>query len=310
MRITERENPASVALDTKPTAEILRLINREDQRVAPAVARTVPQIARAVDLAVRAIQRGGRMIYLGAGTSGRLGVLDAAECGPTFDTDRVLAIVAGGQRAMLKPSEETEDDPLEAERDLRRIKLSKKDVLVGISASGQAPYVLGGMRYARRLGAKTIGLTVNPAAATKALANVFIAPVVGPEVLAGSSRMKAGTAQKLVLNMLSTTIMVRLGRVFSYWMVNMRLTNQKLRERGRRILTRATRASPARAARALKTAGGSLPVALLMLHHGIKREEAQRLLARGESLASMLRAFSEKRAPRKGSTLSSPAGAG
>ena len=289
MRITERENPASAALDTKPTAEILRIINREDQRVAPAVAKAVPRIARAVDMAVQAISCGGRMIYLGAGTSGRLGVLDAAECGPTFDSDRVQAVIAGGRAAMLKSSEETEDNPREAERDLRRIQLSKKDVLVGISASGQAPYVLGGMRYARRLRARTIGLTVNPAAAMKALADVFIAPVVGPEVLTGSSRMKAGTAQKLVLNMLSTTVMVRLGRVFSSWMVNMRLTNRKLRERGQRILMRSTGASPARAVQTLKAAGGSLPIALLMLHRRIKRDEAQRLLATGKSLASLLR---------------------
>ena len=289
MRITERENPASAALDTKPTAEILRIINREDQRVAPAVAKVVPRIARAVDMAVQAISCGGRMIYLGAGTSGRLGVLDAAECGPTFDSDRVQAVIAGGRGAMLKSSEETEDNPLEAERDLRRIQLSKKDVLVGISASGQAPYVLGGMRYARRLRARTIGLTVNPAAAMKPLADVFIAPVVGPEVLTGSSRMKAGTAQKLVLNMLSTTVMVRLGRVFSSWMVNMRLTNRKLRERGQRILMRSTGASPACAAQTLQAAGGSLPIALLMLHRRIKRDEAQRLLATGKSLASLLR---------------------
>lgn len=289
MRITERENRASVALDTKPTKEILRLINREDQGVAPAVAKTVPRIARAVDMAVRAIREGGRMVYLGAGTSGRLGVLDAAECGPTFDSDRVVAVIAGGQAAMLKPSEETEDNPRQAERDLRRLRLSQSDFLVGISASGQAPYVLGGLRYARRLGAKTAGLTVNPAAPMKPLADVFIAPVVGPEVLSGSSRMKAGTAQKLVLNMLSTATMVRLGRVFSNWMVTVRLTNRKLRERGRRILTRATGASPARAARALKTAGGSLPVALLMLHHRMAREEAQRLLAKEEDVASLLR---------------------
>jgi N-acetylmuramic acid 6-phosphate etherase len=216
-------------------------------------------------------------------------VLDAAECGPTFDSDRVQAVIAGGRGAMLKSSEETEDNPLEAERDLRRIKLSKKDVLVGLSASGQAPYVLGGMGYARRLGAKTIGLTVNPAAPMKPLADVFIAPVVGPEVLTGSSRMKAGTAQKLVLNMLSTTVMVRLGRVFSSWMVNMRLTNRKLHERGQRILMRSTGASPVRAAQTLKASGGSLPVALLMLHRRIKRDEAQGLLATGKSLASLLR---------------------
>ena len=167
--------------------------------------------------------------------------------------------------------------------------MSAKDVLVGISASGQAPYVLGGMRYARRLGAKTVGLSVNPAAPMKPLADVFIAPVVGPEILTGSSRMKAGTAQKLVLNMLSTTVMVRIGRVFSNLMVNVRLTNKKLRERGRRILETATGASPARAAHALKTAEGNLPVALLMLRLGINRAEAQKLLTKEKNVAAVIR---------------------
>jgi N-acetylmuramic acid 6-phosphate etherase len=198
---------------------------------------------------------------------------------------------------MLKSKEGAEDNPRAAERDLRRVKLSSKDVLVGIAASGETPYTLGGMRYARRVGAKTVGLTVNPASPMKPLAHVFIAPQVGPEVVAGSSRMKAGTAQKLVLNMLSTAAMVRLGRVFSHWMINVQLTNQKLRERGQRILTRATGVSPACAARALKAAEGSLPVALLMLHHGIKRQEAQQILARGKSIASILRASAGERAP-------------
>ncbi len=295
MRITERENPASVALDTKPTAEILRIINLEDQGVAPAVARAIPKIARAVDMAVRAIRHGGRMIYLGAGSSGRLGVLDAAECLLTFGSDRVLAVIAGGHGAMFKSKEGTEDNPLEAERDLRRVKLSGKDVLVGISASGQTPYVLGGMRYARRRGAKTVGLTANPSAPMKPLADVFTATVVGPEVITGSSRMKAGTAQKLVLNMLSTATMARLGRVFSHWMINVQLTNRKLRERGQRVLISATGASPARATRTLKTAEGNLPVALLMLHEGIKREEALQLLASGKDVPAILRASMSER---------------
>jgi N-acetylmuramic acid 6-phosphate etherase len=191
---------------------------------------------------------------------------------------------------MFKAREGAEDKPLEAVRDLRRVKLSQKDVLVGISASGRAPYTLGGLRYARQLGAKTVGLTANPAAPMKRLADVFLAPLVGPEVLTGSSRMKAGTAQKLVLNMLSTATMVRLRRVFSHWMISMQLTNQKLRQRGQQILIRTTGASPARAARALKAAGDKLPVALLMLHLGIKRDEAQKLLGSGKSIASVIRA--------------------
>jgi N-acetylmuramic acid 6-phosphate etherase len=290
MRITERENPASSGLDLKPTAEIVRLINREDHRVAPAVAKVLPQITRAVDMAVQALRQGGRIVYLGAGTSGRLGVLDASECMPTYGTDRVLAVLGGGPGAMFKSKEGAEDKPLEAERDLRRVRLSRKDVVVGISASGHAPYTLGGMRYARRVGAHTVGLTVNPAAPMKSLADVFIAPVVGPEVVTGSSRMKAGTAEKLVLNILSTASMVRWGRIFSHWMVSMKLTNKKLHERGKQILSRITGASSARAARTLMAAGGNLPIALLMLHRGIKRHEAQLLLSRGESVASLLRA--------------------
>jgi N-acetylmuramic acid 6-phosphate etherase len=194
---------------------------------------------------------------------------------------------------MFKSKEGTEDNPREAERDLRRLKLNAKDVLVGIAASGHTPYVLGGMRYARRVGAKTVGLTANPAAPMKPLADVFIAPVVGPEVITGSSRMKAGTAQKLVLNMLSTATMVRLGRVFSHWMIHIQLTNRKLRERGQRILSRITGASPTRAARTLKAAGGNLPVALLMLLKGMKREEALRLLTKAKSIAPILRAQPE-----------------
>jgi N-acetylmuramic acid 6-phosphate etherase len=295
MRITERENPASVDLDTKPTREILRIINGEDQRVAPAVAKTLPLVGRAVDMAVQAISHGGRLIYLGAGTSGRLGVLDASECAPTFGTDRVMAVMAGGRAAMFKSMESLEDIPREAERDLRRINLSNKDVLVGISASGRTAYVLGGMRYARRVGAKTVGLTSNPAAPLKPLADVFIAPVVGPEVIAGSSRMKAGTAQKLVLNMLSTATMARLGRVLSGWMINVQLTNQKMRERGQRILIRATGASATRAAQTLKAARGSLPVAILMLQRKIKRDEALQLLTRGKNVAAVFRASIDKR---------------
>jgi N-acetylmuramic acid 6-phosphate etherase len=288
-RITERANPASASLDTKSTREILRIINREDLKVVPAVARVIPQISRAVDLIVEALGRGGRLVYLGAGTSGRLGVLDAAECIPTFGTHQVIGVMAGSPEAMFRPTEASEDEPRLAGRDLRRIKLSRRDVLVGISASGRTPYVLGGMRYARKLGAKTIGLTCNPDSALKRLTDVTIIPVVGPEVIAGSSRMKAGTAQKLVLNMLSTASMVRLGRVLSNLMVNVQLTNQKLRQRGLDILKRATGASHGRAASALQHSGGQLPVALLMLAKNISKNEAVRLLAGGKNIAATLR---------------------
>lgn len=288
-RITERTNPASDSLDTKSTREILRIMTREDQLVAPAVRKTLPQIARAVDWAVEAIKNGGRMVYLGAGTSGRLGVLDAAECVPTFGTDRVVAILAGAPASLTSSVEGVEDDPQQAVRDLKKIKLTNRDLLVGISASGGAPYVLGGIHYARKLGAKVVGLTCNPEAPLKSLADVTIVPVVGPEVIAGSSRMKAGTAQKLVLNMLSTATMVRWGRVLSNRMINVQLTNQKLWKRAEGMVMEITGVSQAAATKVLKDGGRSLPVALLMILKKITRPEATRQLMQGPSVAAVLR---------------------
>ncbi len=298
-RITELENPRSTAVDTKPTREILRLINREDHKVAPAVGRVLPQIARAVDLATEALAQGGRLIYLGAGTSGRLGILDAAECIPTFGTDRVVGVMAGAPQAMFRPTERTEDLPRQAARDLRRIQLSPRDVVVGISASGRTPYTLGGLGYARRMKAKTIAVTSNPRAPLKRLADVAIVPVVGPEVIAGSTRMKAGTAAKLVVNMLSTATMVRLGRVLSNWMINVQLNSQKLWKRGQAILSKATGTSEKVAHRALEASGRNLPVALLMLWKNISREEAQRLLGKGPNTSSVLRAAWAEKAKAK-----------
>ncbi len=297
VRLTERENPASADLDTKATREILRLINREDRKVAPAVAKVVPQVARAVHLTVESLARGGRLIYLGAGTSGRLGVLDAAECIPTFGTDRVLGVMAGAPQAMFRPTETSEDDPRLAVRDLRRVNVNRRDVLVGISASGRTPYTLGGMRYARRIGAATIALTSNPRAPIRRLADIAIVPVVGPEVIAGSSRMKAGTAAKLVLNMLSTAAMVRLGRVLSGWMVNLQMNNRKLLKRGLRILRKATGTSAVKAARALEQSGRNLPVALVMLWKDVSKKEAVRLLGNGQNNARVLRRAWAKHAP-------------
>ncbi|MGO9269943.1 MAG: N-acetylmuramic acid 6-phosphate etherase [Terriglobia bacterium] len=288
-RVTERTNPASASLDTKSTRAILRTINREDHRVAPAILKTLPQIARAVDLAVAAIRDGGRLVYLGAGTSGRLGVLDAAECLPTFGTTSVVGILAGGPPAMVAAVEGSEDDQRQAVRDLRAIKLTKRDVLVGISASGRTPYTLAGMRYARRLGAKVVALCSNPGSAMEREADVALVPRTGPEVVAGSTRMKAGTAQKLVLNMLSTATMVRLGRVLSNLMVNVQLTNEKLRRRAQAIVVRETGVSAAAAQRALRESGGNLPVTLLMLWKRISRDEAARLLAAGTNIAAVLR---------------------
>lgn len=289
MRITERELPASAGLDAKSTRQILRIINREDRKVAAAVARRLPQIARAVDLIVATLKQGGRLVYLGAGTSGRLGVLDAAECIPTFGTDRVVGVLAGAPAAMFRPTEVSEDNPAQAVRDLRRLKFSQRDVLVGISASGHTPYTLGGMRYARRLGAATIALTCNPRSPLCGVANVAIVPVVGPEVIAGSTRMKAGTAQKLVLNMLSTASMVRWGRVFSNWMINVQARNQKLRRRAAAILAKATGVSNLRATRTLEESERELPTAFLMLLTKASRAEASRLLANAPNPAALLR---------------------
>jgi len=294
-RLTERSNPASASLDTKLTREILRIINREDHRVAPAIRKTLPQIACTVDLAVKAVRNGGRLVYLGAGTSGRLAVVDAVESVPTFGTNCVVAVAAGAPASLTRAVEGVEDDPRQAVRDLKKIKFTRHDLLVGISASGRAPYVLGGMRYARRCGAQVVALTSNPDAPMKALADVAIVPVVGPEVIAGSSRMKAGTAQKLVLNMLSTATMVRLGHVLSNWMVYVQPTNRKLWKRAQDILARLAGVSEAEAVRALKDSRHNVPVALLMVLKKIPRTEAARQLQQGPSVAQVLRATLEKR---------------
>ncbi|MGH9356288.1 MAG: N-acetylmuramic acid 6-phosphate etherase [Terriglobia bacterium] len=287
--VTEQQNPASASLDTKSPLEILRLINREDRRVAPAVEKVIPQIAQAVELIVPALSHGGRMIYLGAGTSGRLGALDAAECLPTFGTEQVIGVLAGGPEAMFKPAEGAEDDARLAVRDLRRIKLNRRDVLVGISASGRTRYTTAGLRYARRLGAHTVGLTCDPDAPMNRLADIVIAPLVGPEVVTGSTRMKAGTAQKLALNMLSTACMIRLGRVFSNWMAGVQLTNKKLQQRAMRILAELAGVSLARAALTLEQVQGNLPVAILMLLREISRSEAKTMAHRGANIAALIR---------------------
>ena len=288
-RVTERKNPATDSIDTRKTRDILALINREDQKVAVAVRKALPQITRAVDLAVSAMAKGGRLIYLGAGTSGRLGVLDAAECRPTFGTDKVLGVLAGGTKAMLKAGEDVEDDRASARKDLKRIGLNKKDILVGIAASGRTPYTLEGLRYARQKGAATVAVSANPNSAMRELADVEIAVNAGPEVIAGSTRLKAGTAQKLVLNMISTATMVKLGRVFSGLMVHMEMTNEKLRERGRSIVTKATGVDAATAARAMTASGSNIPAALLMIWKDVSKKEALRILKQQPNTALALR---------------------
>ncbi len=283
-RITEQRNPRSRGLDLLSTAEILRAINREDAGVARAVARELPQIACVVEAIVRALRRGGRLIYVGAGTSGRLATLDAAECPPTFGVapQTVQAVVAGGRRALTRAVEGAEDSATQGARDMAAKRIAANDAVVGLTASGSTPYVLGALAYARRRGAVTVGVTSNRRSPLARVARITIAPQVGPEVIAGSTRMKAGTAQKLVLNMLSTAAMIRLGRVFDNWMIDVALTNRKLRERGLRILVQASGASVSEAERALRHAGHDLRVALVMLKTGVDAAAAKRRLKRAQ----------------------------
>jgi N-acetylmuramic acid 6-phosphate etherase len=279
---TEQQNPNSRGLDRKSTLEILRVMNREDRRVPLAVQRELPRIAKAVDAIVGAARSGGRLLYVGAGTSGRLAILDASEIPPTFGTRRkmVEAIIAGGAHAIRFAAEGAEDSARDGARDLARAGATRHDVVVGIAASGTTPYVLGAIRYARRRGAVTIAITSNLRSPLARLVRIAIAPDTGPEIIGGSTRMKAGTAQKLVLNMLSTASMVRLGRAFENWMIHMRLTNQKLRRRGAQILQEATGASASQAEHALRQAKHKLPAAFVMLKTGASPQDAQRWLAK------------------------------
>lgn len=279
---TEQRNPRSPGLDAKSTTEILRILNREDSRVASAVRRELPRIARAVDAIVKSIRRGGKVVYAGAGTSGRLGVLDAAECPPTFGTPprMVQAIIAGGERALRYAVEGAEDSADKGARDLAATRIRRGDVVVGIAASGATPYVLGAIGLAKRHGAVTVGITSNPRSLLARQASIAIAPDTGQEAIAGSTRMKAGAAQKMVLNLLSTASMVRLGRIYGNWMIYVALTNQKLRRRGERILEEAAGASPSAARHALRQSGHNLPVALIMLMTGANRRDAQQRLAK------------------------------
>jgi N-acetylmuramic acid 6-phosphate etherase len=281
---TERRNPRTRGLDTKSTLEILRAINREDATVAKAVARAIPAIARAVDAIARALQRGGRLFYVGAGTSGRLAALDAAEIPPTFGTPArlVQAVVAGGRRALTHAVEGAEDNRAQGARDLAARRLNHNDVVVGITASGSTSYVLGALKFARRRRAVTVGVAANPGSPITRHAKISIVAETGPEAIAGSTRMKAGTAQKMVLNMLSTAAMVRMGRVYDNWMIGVALTSRKLQARGLRILAQASGATVAEATRALRQSSHNMSVALIMLKSGATAREAQRRLRRSE----------------------------
>jgi N-acetylmuramic acid 6-phosphate etherase len=275
---TEQSNPAARNLDQKSSLEIVRLINAEDATVARSVSRALPQIAHAVDLIAAALRRGGRLIYVGAGTSGRIAVLDAAEIPPTFNTNRVQFIIAGGNKAIASASEISEDDARAGRKEISRLKPTKKDVVLGIATSGRTPFTLAALAEARRRGAHTIALTCNPNSPLERVAHHAIVVEVGPEVLTGSSRMKAGTAHKMVLNMISTAAMTRLGFVYGNLMVNVEPKNSKLRDRAIRILEQATGADHESAQRALKSSGNRTPVALVMLATGISRDRATKAL--------------------------------
>ncbi|RAU29186.1 N-acetylmuramic acid 6-phosphate etherase [Pantoea sp. RIT413] len=278
--ITESRNPASQNIDELSTEAMLRVINDEDKKVALAVEAIVPQIAQVTEAIAHAFSQGGRLIYCGAGTSGRLGILDASECPPTFGTPRgqVVGLIAGGHTAILQAVENAEDNAGQGAQDLADIGFSPRDVLVGIAASGRTPYVLGALAYAREQGAFTAALTCNPDSAMAQAADVALTPVVGPEIVTGSSRMKAGTAQKLVLNMLSTGAMIRSGKVYGNLMVDVEATNQKLVQRQINIVKQATECDDVTAQQALTACGGHCKTAIVMVLAGLTAEEARALL--------------------------------
>lgn len=289
--LTEQVNPASEDIDALPATRILEIVNTEDRKVADAVAREIPAIARAVDAIGAAIQHGGRLFYIGAGTSGRLGVLDAAECPPTFSAppELVQGIMAGGEQALARATETTEDDPAIGARDLRERGFTARDVLVGIAASGRTPYVLGAVAEARRLGAVTAGISCTPDSELARAVHIAITPLTGPEILAGSTRMKAGTATKLVLNMLSTAVFIRLGYVYGNLMVNVQPRNSKLADRARRIVAQAAGVTYEAAGDFLSAANNSVRTAIVMSKKNVDRETAeQRLTAANGRISKAL----------------------
>jgi N-acetylmuramic acid 6-phosphate etherase len=278
---TEARNPASEDVDGLSAAEIVRLINSEDARIAAAVADEADAIAQAIDVIAERLARGGRLIYIGAGTSGRLGVLDAVECPPTFNTDptQVLGLIAGGYTALTSAVEGAEDRPELAIQDLKNVRLTADDVVVGIATSGRTPYVLGSLEYAQQTGAYTIGLSCNRDAQIATRCHLSITPVVGPEIVSGSTRMKAGTATKMVLNMLSTGAMIRLGKTYGNLMVDMRASNSKLADRARRIVRAVTNLSDNESERLLRACDGEVKTAIVSHYTGFSSVEARQLLA-------------------------------
>ena len=278
--ITEQRNPNSMHVDSLSALEIVQLMNEEDKQVPLAIEKCLPQIAQAVECIVAAFQQGGRLVYIGAGTSGRLGVLDASECPPTFGVspEMVKGIIAGGERALRHPIEGAEDSKEQAVIDLQTIQFSSKDVLVGIAASGRTPYVIGALEYAKSLGSATVSIASNPNSAMANIVDIAIDTVVGPEVLTGSSRLKSGTAQKLVLNMLTTASMILMGKCYQNLMVDVQASNEKLKARAIRIVMQATDCDKALAEETLKQADQNAKLAIMMILSGLDRAQAEALL--------------------------------
>ena len=278
--ITEQRNPNSMHVDSLSALEIVQLMNKEDKQVPLAIEKCLPQIAQAVECIVDAFQQDGRLVYIGAGTSGRLGVLDASECPPTFGVspEMVKGIIAGGERALRHPIEGAEDSKAQAVVDLQTIHFSSKDVLVGIAASGRTPYVIGALEYAKSLGSVTVSIASNPNSAMANIVDIAIDTVVGSEVLTGSSRLKSGTAQKLVLNMLTTASMILMGKCYQNLMVDVQASNEKLKARAIRIVMQATDCDKAIAEETLKQADQNAKLAIMMLLSGLDRAQAEALL--------------------------------
>lgn len=278
---TEQRNPKSQNIDSLPTLEILKLINEDDNKVPAAVAKELPYIAQAVELIITALKNGGRLFYFGAGTSGRIGILDASECPPTFGTptDMIQGIIAGGKKAMFKAQEGVEDFEENGASDVINANVNNKDVVCGIAASTRTPYVLGAIKKAKELDAATIYITCNPRNSFDIKeVDVAICPEVGPEIIMGSTRMKSGTAQKLVLNMLTTTAMIRMGKVYENMMIDLQIKNRKLAERSKRIIMTITGVSYKEAERFLKLSEGHVKTALVMIKAGVSLEEARNRL--------------------------------
>jgi N-acetylmuramic acid 6-phosphate etherase len=282
--VSEARNPNSMAIDLLPTEEILKVMNREDRLVPEAVAAVIPDITRAVDAIVAAFRKGGRLVYVGAGTSARLGVLDASECPPTFSVPEgmVIGLIAGGPKALVQAVEGAEDDADEGRRALEEIGLTANDVVVGIAVSGRTPYVIGALAHARSIGAVTVSLTCNPHSSIADMAEIAISPVVGPEVVTGSTRLKSGTAQKLVLNMLTTASMIRLGKTYENLMVDLNISNQKLEARAIRIIAEATGATPEVAEDYLRQSDHNVKLAILMVLTGLDAAMGAAALAKSD----------------------------